>query len=157
MRNMKDIFIQDQTRKLEAGGISRRQFITSMLAAGVVLPTAMSMAGDVLAATPNKGGTLRHATGYGGTNDSIAPSVSNNGFTQNVLYQRGNHLTEVGPDGKLRGELAESFEPMDVASKWIFNLRKDETFHYGKTLTSDDVIATFNIHRGDDTTSAAKG
>ena len=157
MRNMKDIFIQDQARKLESGGISRRQFITSMLAAGVVLPTAMSMAGDVLAATPNKGGTLRHATGYGGTNDSIDPSVSNNGFTQNALYQRGNHLTEVGPDGKLRGELAESFEPMDGASKWVFNLRKDVTFHNGKTLTSDDVIATFNIHRGDDTTSAAKG
>lgn len=157
MRNMKDIFIQDQTRKLEAGGISRRQFITSMLAAGVVLPTAMSMAGDVLAATPNKGGTLRHATGYGGTNDSIDPSVSNNGFTQNVIYQRGNHLTEIGQDGQLRGELAESFEPIDGATKWAFNLRKDVTFHNGKTLTADDVIATFNLHRGDDTKSGAKG
>ncbi|EFL88238.1 ABC transporter substrate-binding protein [Ahrensia sp. R2A130] len=157
MRNMKNIFIQDQARKLETGGISRRQFITSMLAAGVVLPTAISMAGDVLAATPNKGGLFRHATGYGGTNDTIDPSTSNNGFSQNVIYSRGNHLTEIGPDGTLRGELAESFEPMDGATKWVFNLRKDVTFHNGKTLTADDVIASFNIHRGDDTKSAAKG
>ena len=156
MRNMKQVFMREQTEKLASGGINRRQFITSMLAAGVVLPTAITMAGDVLAATPNKGGKLRHATGYGGTTDSIDPSTSNNGFTQNAIYSRGNHLTEIGNDGNLRSELAESFEPADGATKWIFNLRKDVTFHNGKTMTADDVIATFNIHRGEDTKSAAK-
>ncbi len=156
MRDMKKIFIQDQAEKLGNGGINRRQFITSMLAAGVVLPTAMTMATDVLAATPNKGGKLRHASGYGGTTDTIDPSTSNNGFTQYTIYSRGNHLTEIGPDGKLRGELAESFEPADDAKKWIFNLRKGVTFHNGKTLTADDVIASFNIHRGKDTKSGAK-
>ena len=156
MRDMKKVFIQDQTEKFEKGGINRRQFITSMLAAGVVLPTAMTMASDVLAATPKKGGKLRHGSGYGGTTDSIDPSTSNNGFTQYTIYSRGNHLTEIGPDGKLRGELAESFEPADGATKWIFNLRKGVTFQNGKSLTADDVIATFNIHRGEDTKSAAK-
>jgi len=156
MRDMKQIFLKDQKEKFEKGGISRRQFITSMLAAGVAMPTVLSMTSDVLAMTPKKGGKLRHATGYGGTTDTIDPSTSNNGFTQNVIYSRGNHLTEIGPDGKLRGELAESFEPADGASKWIFNLRKDVTFHNGKTLTADDVISTFNIHRGKDTKSAAK-
>ncbi|NKB53461.1 MAG: peptide ABC transporter substrate-binding protein [Rhizobiaceae bacterium] len=153
---MKTEFIRGQSEKLANGGINRRQFITSMLAAGVVLPTAMTMAGDVLAATPNKGGLLRHATGYGGTTDSIDPSTSNNGMTQAVIYTRGNHLTEVGQDGKLRPELAESYEPSDGAKTWAFNLRKDVTFHNGKTMTADDVIATFNIHRGKDTKSAAK-
>ena len=156
MRDMKKVFIQDQTEKFEKGGINRRQFITSMLAAGVVLPTAMTMASDVLAATPKKGGKLRHGSGYGGTTDSIDPSTSNNGFTQYTIYSRGNHLTEIGPDGKLRGELAESFEPADGATKWIFNLRQGVTFQNGKSLTADDVIATFNIHRGEDTKSAAK-
>ena len=37
------------------------------------------------------------------------------------------------------------------------NLRKGVTFHNGKTLTADDVISTFNIHRGKDTKSAAEG
>ena len=156
MRDMKTEFLRKQSEKLASGGINRRQFITSMLAAGVVLPTAMTMAGDVLAMTPNKGGLLRHATGYGGTTDSIDPSTSNNGMTQAVIYSRGNHLTEVGQDGKLRPELAESYEAGDGAKSWIFNLRKDVTFHNGKTLTADDVIATFNIHRGEDTKSAAK-
>lgn len=157
MRDMKTVFIKDQTEKLGRGGINRRQFIMSMVAAGVVLPTAMSMATDAVAMTPKKGGKLRHATGYGGTTDNYDPSTSNNGFTQQVIFARGNHLTEIGPDGKLRGELAESFEPADGATKWIFNLRKGVTFHNGKELTADDVIATFNIHRGEDTKSAAKG
>ena len=157
MRDMKKVFVKNQKEKFEKGGMSRRQFITSMVAAGVAMPTVIGMADSVLAATPKKGGKLRHATGYGGTTDTIDPSTASNGFTQNVIYSRGNHLTEVGQDGKLRGELAESFEPADGASKWVFNLRKDVTFHNGKTLTADDVIDTFNIHRGDDTKSAAKG
>ncbi|MEO1397447.1 MAG: ABC transporter substrate-binding protein [Pseudomonadota bacterium] len=154
---MKQVFIKDQAEKLGNGGINRRQFVTSLVAAGVVLPSAMSMATEVLAATPKKGGTLRHGTGYGGTTDTIDPSTSTNGFSQNVIYTRGNHLTEVGQDGKLRGELAESFESSDGASKWVFNLHKDVTFHNGKTLTADDVIATYNYNRGEDSKSAAKG
>jgi len=156
MKNMKQVFIKDQTQRLAKGGISRRQFVSSMLAAGIVLPTALTMASDAVAMTPKKGGKLRHATGYGGTTDTINPATSSNGYTQNIIYSRGNHLTEIGQDGVLRGELAESFEPSDDAKSWIFNLRKDVTFHNGKTLTADDVIATFNIHRGEDTTSAAK-
>ncbi|MGI9366343.1 MAG: ABC transporter substrate-binding protein [Rhizobiaceae bacterium] len=157
MRDMKKLFVKQQTEKFASGGINRRQFITSMVAAGVVLPTAMTMAGEVLAATPKKGGKLRHGTGYGGTTDTLDPSTSTNGFSQNVLYTRGNHLTEVGNNGTLRPELAESYESADGAAKWIFNLRKDVTFHNGKTLTADDVIATYNYNRGEDSKSAAKG
>tara|TARA_B100000780_G_scaffold77229_1_gene52166 strand:- start:276 stop:1886 length:1611 start_codon:yes stop_codon:yes gene_type:complete len=154
---MKSIFIKDQADKLGNGQIGRRQFITSMLAAGIVLPTAMTMATDVMAATPKRGGKLRHGTGYGGTTDTVDPTISSNGFSQNILYTRGNHLTEVGNDGKLRPELAESYESSNGATKWVFNLRKGVTFHNGKSLTADDVIATFNYSRGEDTKSAAKG
>ena len=150
MRDMKQVFIKAQAEKLSNGGISRRQFVISMLAAGVVLPTALSMATEAMAATPKKGGKLRHGTGYGGTTDTLDPSTSTNAFSQNVLYTRGNHLTEVGNNGVLRPELAESYEPANGASKWIFNLRKGVTFHNGKTLTADDVIATFNYSRGKD-------
>ena len=54
MRNMKKAFIKDQKEKLGSGRIGRRQFITSMLAAGVVLPAAMTMATDVMAMTPKR-------------------------------------------------------------------------------------------------------
>ena len=157
MRDMKKVFIKEQAEKLGRGAINRRQFVSSMVAAGIVLPTALGMAGKVQAMTPKKGGLLRHATGYGQTTDSINPATASNGFTQYTIYTRGNHLTEVGEDGQLRGELAESFEASDDASTWVFTLRKGVTFHNGKTLTADDVIASFNIHRGEDTTSGAKG
>lgn len=157
MRDMKEVFLRDQKEKFENGGINRRQFIRSMVAAGVAVSAAMTTADSVMAATPKAGGKLRHGTGYGSTTDTFDPSTSTNGFTQNVIYTRGNHLTEVGNDGVLRAELAESFEPADGASKWIFNLRKGVEFHNGKTLTADDVIASFNLHRGEETTSAAKG
>ena len=35
-------------------------------------------------------------------------------------------------------------------------MRKGVTFHNGKTLTADDVIATFNYHRGENTKSSGK-
>jgi peptide/nickel transport system substrate-binding protein len=67
-----------------------------------------------------------------------------------------NELTVIGNDGQLKPELAESWEPTPDAVEWRFNLRKGVEFHNGKTLEAEDVIASFNHHRGDDSKSAAK-
>ena len=45
-------------------------------------------------------------------------------------------------------DLAESFEPSDGAKKWVFKLRKGATFHNGKTVTADDVVASILHHTG---------
>ena len=144
MRDMKQAFIAEQTEKLAKGGINRRQFITSMVAAGIVLPTAMSMAGDVLAATPNKGGTFRLGLGHGSTTDSLDPATYENGMMTATGYLYGNCLTEVNNEGQLVGELAESFET-DDAKTWVFKLRKGVEFHNGKTMDADDVVARSTI------------
>ncbi|MDD9909418.1 MAG: ABC transporter substrate-binding protein [Ahrensia sp.] len=156
MRNMKEAFIAEQSAKLAGKGISRRQFITNMLAAGVVLPTAMSMADRVFAAEPKKGGTFRVGRGHGSTTDSLDPATYENSFTTCMGFLYANCLTEVDNKGELVGELAESFET-DDAKTWVFKLRKGVEFHNGKTLDADDVIASINHHRGEDTKSAAKG
>ncbi len=156
MRDMKKVFIEDQSVKLATGGISRRQFITSMLAAGVVLPTAMSMATDAMAMTPKKGGKFRLGMGHGSTTDSLDPATYENGMTTHVGYSWGNHLTEVSAQGELIPELAESFESSD-GKTWRFKLRKGVEFHNGKSLDADDVIASINHHRGEESKSAAKG
>ena len=152
----KDIVI-DHAAQLTAGRISRRKFIMTALAAGATLPMAMSIATNAIAATPVKGGLLRQGHGHGSTTDTLDPGTSENGFTQSLHYSYGNHLTEVGSDGSLIGELAESFEPSEGAKKWVFKLRNGVEFHNGKTLTADDVIATYNYHRGEESKSAAKG
>lgn len=154
---MKKNVIFDHANQLTAGRISRRRFIMTALAAGATLPMAMSMATNAIAATPVKGGRLRQGMGYGSTTDTLDPSTAENGFVQALHYSYGNNLTEVGSDGALRPELCESFEATPDAKTWMFKLRQGVEFHNGKSLTADDVIATFNNHRGEDSKSAAKG
>lgn len=154
---MRKNIIIDQASLLSAGRISRRQFIMTALAAGATLPLAMSMAGNAMAATPKSGGRLRQGMGYGSTTDSLDPGTSENSFTQALLYTFGNHLTEVGSDGKLIPELCESYEPSSDGKTWVFKLRDGVEFHNGKTLSPEDVIATYNYHRGENSKSAAKG
>ena len=42
------------------------------------------------------------------------------------------------------------------SSEWIFKLRSGVTFHDGKSLTADDVIASINRHRGEESASSMK-
>ena len=98
-------------KELISGKLTRRQFIMTAVAAGIALPAAMSMSGNVFAMTPKKGGRLRHGTGYGSTTDSLDPGTYENSMMTGVGYAYGNHLTEVDSNGQLIPELAESFEP----------------------------------------------
>ena len=45
----------------------------------------------------------------------------------------------------------------DDAAEWRFKLRPGVEFSNGKSLTTEDVIASINVHRGEETTSGAKG
>ena len=103
---MKEKYLKQQAQRLTAGHIDRRQFIMSALAAGVVLPSAMSMAGNAMAQTPKKGGKLRQGMGYGSTTDSLDPGTYENSYIQSVGYAYGNNLTEVNNDGSQIPELA---------------------------------------------------
>ena len=152
----KKTYIRQQAERLTAGQINRRRFIMNALATGVTLPTAMSLASRAEAMTPKSGGVFRQALGHGSTTDSIDPATAENDFTSPLIYSRGNHLTEVSNTGELIGDLAESYES-DDAKTWVFNLRQGVEFHNGKTLSPEDVIATLNYHRGEDSKSAAKG
>jgi peptide/nickel transport system substrate-binding protein len=69
---------------------------------------------------------------------------------------RHGYLTEVAADGSLVGEVAESWEASDDAKVWTFKLRDGLTYHSGKSVTPEDVIASIDHHRGEDSKSAAK-
>lgn len=132
--------------------IDRRQALIGGLASAMVLAGAMP-----LRAAPAKGGTMKIGMATGSANDSLDPALSIDTFP--ILMNFGalrNCLTEVGPDGKLRPELAESWEVGEGAKVWTFKLRKGVTFHDGRTLTPADVIATLRHHGGEASKSTAR-
>jgi peptide/nickel transport system substrate-binding protein len=143
-------------RLLELGKISRREFIARASALGAAAAVTGMLPGAATAATPVKGGTLRMGIGHGSTTDTLDPATYLQSFTQTLGFGLRNNLTEVNNDGKLIPELAESFEASPDAKVWTFKLRKGVEFHNGKTMDADDVIASINHHRGEDSKSAAK-
>lgn len=156
MATIRKRYLDDQKDKFVRGDMSRRQFITSVVAAGVAVPVAISWAGKAMAATPNKGGLLRLGLGSGSTTDSLDPATYEGTVNTMLGFAFANNLVEVDHSGGLVPELAESFESSD-ATTWVFNLRAGVEFHNGKTLAPEDVIASINHHRGEDSKSAASG
>ena len=141
-----------------AGKIDRREFMTGALAVGLSVAAANSFVKDVKAATPKMGGNFRQGLTGGATSDVLDPAQTLDSYMINVSSgQLRNNLTEIAPDGSLLGELAESWEASGDAITWTFKLRQGVEFHNGKSLDANDVVATFNHHRGEDTKSAAKG
>ena len=154
---MTKTYLSNLEAKLRSQAIDRRQFMQGALATGMAVSTATLVADGVEAATPNSGGHIKFGRGHGSTTDSLDPATSENGAQIQLNFSYANCLTEVAQDGTLIPELAESIEPSADAKTWVFNLRKDVEFHNGKTLKSEDVIASFNHHRGENSKSAAKG
>ncbi|MDX1529208.1 MAG: ABC transporter substrate-binding protein, partial [Gammaproteobacteria bacterium] len=111
---------------------------------------------SALAATPKKGGHFRLGLGHGSTTDSLDPATYLDTYMQVVGNGIRNNLTEVSPDNELVPELAESWEASPDAKVWRFKIRQGVEFHNGKTLDTEDVIASIQHHRGEDSKSAAK-
>jgi peptide/nickel transport system substrate-binding protein len=135
-------------------GLTRRGLLQSgmaMTAAGLILPAGMARAQDA----PKKGGVFRIGLGHGSTTDTYDPGLWSHLYVQTFAAARVNYLIEIGPDGNLVGELAESWETTDGAT-WIFKIREGVTFHSGKPFTTEDVVASLNHHRGEASTSAVK-
>ena len=140
--------------RLIKDGLSRRQLLKGASALGgaaLILPASYRSA----RAEPKKGGVMRIAIAAGATSDGYDPGLWDQQFVQVFATARHNYLTEIGADGQLVGELAESWES-DDAMTWRLKLRQGITFHSGKPVTVDDAIASINYHRGDNSTSAAK-
>lgn len=137
---------------------SRRDFLTRTSALGLTLAAASTLAGrEAWAQRPKKGGRLRIGLAGGSTTDSLDPATITGLMMLSMsMGQLRNCLVEVDAQSNPIPELAESWEPSADASVWRFNLRQGVAFHNGKTLEAEDVIASFNHHRGKDSKSAAK-
>ncbi|MCZ6744574.1 MAG: ABC transporter substrate-binding protein, partial [Alphaproteobacteria bacterium] len=144
-------------QQLTRGRISRRDFVVRAAALGVTTALAGTLCAQaVRAATPKKGGHLRTGMGHGSTTDSLDPATYENAWISGLNMHVHNHIGEIAANGDLVPELAESWEASDDAATWRFKIRKGVEFHNGKTLDAEDVMASINHHRGEDTKSAAK-
>ncbi|MBI1776845.1 MAG: ABC transporter substrate-binding protein [Proteobacteria bacterium] len=146
------------TQQIKLGRISRREFMGRTAALGVttaLATTLLSQAG--VAQTPKKGGSAKFGLAHGATSDSGDPAAYPDTATQVPFWgSMSNGLTEVDAKGNITADLAESMEPTNGAATWVFKLKKGVTFHNGKDLTADDVIASYRHHMGADSKSAVK-
>lgn len=135
-------------------GMTRRGLLQSgmaLTAAGLILPAGMAMA----QAEPKKGGVFRAGIGHGSSTDGYDPGLWDQLYVQTFAAARHNYLIEIGADGTLVPEIAESWDSADGMT-WVFKIREGVSFHSGKAVTPDDVVASLNHHRGEGSTSAAK-
>ena len=137
---------------------TRRDFMVRASALGLSAAAASSMwSGRALAAEPKRGGHMQCGLNDANTSDSLESALFV--ATTMICVSRAfrDSLVEVGQDNSAAPGLAESWEPNADATSWRFNLRKGVEFSNGKSLTTDDVIDSINVHRGDDSKSGAKG
>jgi peptide/nickel transport system substrate-binding protein len=139
------------------GKISRREFVQVGLAAGLTAGAADTLFVSSARAQPNRGGFAKLGLAHGATTDSLDPAGYPDTFTQCAFWgAMSNSLTQVDAKGEVQPDLAESFEYSDGAKTWAFRLRRGVTFHNGKSVTAEDVVASIRYHMGRDTKSAAK-
>jgi peptide/nickel transport system substrate-binding protein len=136
---------------IKGGLLDRRGFLKTTVAATAAATLPM---GGAMAA-PKRGGNLRVAKGHGQTTDTLDPGQWSNGYMLALGFGIHGYLTEVAQDGSLVPNVAESWEASADASEWRFKVRSGVTFHSGKSVTAEDVMASINHHRGEDSTSAA--
>ena len=93
---------------------------------------------------------------HGATSDTIDPAALVNGYQWALGYAHRNALTAIIAGGGVGPSLAESWESSPDATSWTFKLRSGVEFHNGKSLTADDVIASINHHRTEESKSFVK-
>ncbi|WP_391480750.1 ABC transporter substrate-binding protein [Nereida sp. NH-UV-3] len=133
-------------------GLSRRGLLKTGVAASMLAATGVPARAEA-----KKGGTLRLGIAGANTSDSWDARTHSDSFM--IMLAHGavfDCLTEVGADGQLKGELAESWDASADAKVWNFKLRKGVTFHNGKAFGADDVIESLNMHVAEGAKSAAQ-
>ena len=116
--------------------MDRRALFSSGAAAALLAATGVSAE-----TKPQRGGRFRMALSGASRSDNW---VSGSGLFMRVarLGLVFDALTEIGPDGTLRGELATAWRSSSDACEWVFDLRSKVTFHDGSPFSAPDVVAT---------------
>lgn len=143
-------------REVGRGKMSRRDFIQLAMMAGVSVTMADALFSEAQAATPKKGGALRLGISWGASSNTLDPAPILDSYMGTVNLTIRSLLAQVDTKGNISYDLAESFEPSDGTKTWAVAIRKGVTFHNGKDLTPNDVVASVRHHMAPDSKSALK-
>ena len=144
------------SKKHNKGSLSLHSDRRTVLVGGTAAVGAVSLGLSVtaLAQTPPKGGKFVVGISNGASTDTLDPATFSSALQIFLGYSLRNNLTEIGSDGSLKPELAESWES-DDAKTWSFKLRNGVVFHNGKSLDANDVVESLKLHLGPDSASGA--
>jgi peptide/nickel transport system substrate-binding protein len=157
MKNPKDQVLIDRLANAASDGkVSRRSFMNYSMAAGLSASAATGLWTTKANAAPTRGGHFRLGAHDGNTSDSHDPGTYVTYSTIMLIHTFRSYLTLIEPDGSLGPDVASEWSATPDAKEWTFKLNDKATFHSGKKVTANDVIASLNHHRGEASTSAAK-
>ena len=138
--------------QLDAGQVSRRQFLRtatllglSATAAYVAIGEADPLISSAQAAELPKGGNLRIGMRC---MEIKSPHLADFAERSNVIRQVCEYLTFTGRDNITRPYLLEKWDVSDDLKTWTLYIRKDVKWHNGRPLTADDVV--WNLKRVSD-------
>ena len=150
--------LKDLSLKVVEGGLSRRDFMGRAAALGVAAPLASQLLSGTAMANPQRGGHFIIGNQGGSSTDSLDPAAWASQVPLNFGRNWGETLVYTDPnDGSAQPLLAESWEASSDAKTWSFKIRKGVTFHNGKEMTIDDVVASLKRHSDESSESGALG
>jgi peptide/nickel transport system substrate-binding protein len=127
--------------------ISRRSFV-QMASAGAAIAAFGTLPSTSLAqSAPKRGGRARIAFSDQSAQDTLNPAKASNLYDRGRTLALANTLVTYNKQQQPVPELAESWEASPDGMMWNFKLRSDVVFHNGKTMDSDDVVYSLNLHR----------
>jgi peptide/nickel transport system substrate-binding protein len=152
-----DVKMMAARKAVGLGKLSRREFLQFATASGMTIAAANTLFARAARAEPKKGGTFRFASAFGTPRDVLDPATWSNGFTMQFGKSvMGAALAQLDPKNGLVPHVAETFEPVDGGKTWVIKIRKGITFHDGRSLTPDDVVASFRHHMAPHSRSPAR-
>src|SRR4029453_14460001 len=126
-------------RQEQTSDLSRRMFLTTARAAlvGAALGGSLTPRSEAAKRHPQRGGTLLF-----GTRLDIAGLDSHRNTQYHVSHSAAAlyaGLTDIDQQGNIVPGIAESWEPNQELTAWVFRLRKGVLFHNGREVDAEAV------------------